>query len=335
MAVARGQFDEIDEGNIVFENDGPSGAWEVASPIAGATDSVIASTCMKLGCVAIDASGVAWAFDVSWSPRGGSYSPRSLGHLGPTQPSDYVPAGGMSCDPLGSFCLVLAGYVRGGPWPPAPAAKVFADVNTGRWGLQYFQRMATIKDENTPPYVDGPPLDPSCGARGICMAIPATSGYNLSPDRGWVWRTIDMGRSWRRLRLATGDPIAISCASAQSCAVGTSGGVVEFTRDGGRHWAVRHVPGWTAFAPQPQPVTGLSCWSSRGCVASTSGIGSSNGGPFPSGGIMETLDGGKSWTAISVPAVLIEGVSCAGPHNCWAYGASNVFPSHPVMIHWG
>lgn len=158
---------------------------------------------------------------------------------------------------------------------------------------------------------------------------------------GVVAITDDAGRSWRSAKVLRGAPTAISCATATACAVDTDRGYVSFTSDGGRSWRSSSIPGWSepgcATCSNPEPVSGISCWNADSCVASTGGLGySQNGAPLPSGGVMVTLNDGRSWTPVSVPAVLIDGISCAGPHDCWAFGQSNVVQStEPEMIHWG
>lgn len=344
VAVGDGTWDATNENvNDVLANDGPGGAWEVAPPIAGAGDSVIAATCLRTGCVAVTARGTLWAFEVRDSPGGGAYTPLDVA-LGAVNRRGDTSAGGLACDPSGSFCLLLAGYTSGFGVTSVPPVRVFATLNIARDGLETWVRTGTIRDRGTAATINGPPLRPSCGAPDVCMAI-VTSRVHGTFSRGWVWRTTDAGRQWRLLRLPSGNPSSISCASASACAVGTVGGTVEFTNDGGRSWTMSAVPGWPApacganeFACQnEQPVTGISCWSAQGCAVSTSGEGSStNGAPLPSGGVMETLDGGRTWSPVSVPAVLINGLSCAGPGGCWAYGWPNVVgDSGPIMIHWG
>jgi hypothetical protein len=337
-----GLQDPNDPVNDVIANDGPGGQWDPAPPIAGATDSVIASTCSPLACIAVTSQGTVWPFESFdsiglWGPQGNEF------RLPPK--SGYGPAGGMSCDPSGTFCLVLAGYLTDGDGGgfDAPSARVYVTTFGPRTDFEQLELVGRTPRAT----LDGSILLPSCGAAGTCMAItdPAAYGVEGRPDHGEVWITRDAGRTWQAMRVLTGAPTAISCATASTCAVGSDLGYVSFTADGGRRWRTDSIPGWsqpicTSSAENcadPEPVSGVSCWSATSCVTSTDGLGySQNGAPFPSGGVMETSDAGRTWTPISVPAVLIDGISCAGPHDCWAYGQSNeIRATAPEMIHWG
>jgi hypothetical protein len=331
--------------NQLIVNDGPNGTWQLSSPVAGAGDKVLASTCVQPShhvfvepvsdCIAITQEGVYAPFQGdSFTPN---YTPLHFPAL-PDQSGEYSPEGGMSCSPSGGFCLMLTGLVNTSVLSSPRAITVRSDSEVAAQGLDVWQSVGRVL--GTARF--HPPTIPSCGANGVCMAIPSRTNGVL--PNGFAWRTTDGGARWTTTTSFPGEPLAISCASAADCAVGTFLGTVEFTHDGGRTWSRSGVPGWpkqncNQFADSclnPQSVSGLSCWSADACIASTQGYGSSNGGNVPSGGIMETANGGRTWAPLSIPATMVGAVSCAGANNCWA-GGSSVVPMQetPVLLRWG
>ena len=182
-----------------------------------------------------------------------------------------------------------------------------------------------------------PPTTASCASATTCEAI-STNG---------VWRTDDAGASWHVQRRAGLQLLQVACSTSDACSVGTATGEVLTTVDGGRVWTTHAVPGWSggrkgaAGFPQcaaPQPVTALACWAPSTCVAGTTGRDESeDGAPFPPGAIATTTDGGRSWSAKSLPGgVRIDGLACASPSDCWAVGETTaVLHPQPVLLRLG
>jgi photosystem II stability/assembly factor-like uncharacterized protein len=121
----------------------------------------------------------------------------------------------------------------------------------------------------------------------------------LSPKVGWVWargalwRTVDGGRSWRRIRLpARGELFAGGYFSRDRAVVALGGGstagsaVLYATADGGRRWAVRGRVPMGATAEFRSPTDG---W------AVAVGTGAAGSEAFA---VWVTHDGGRTWRIV-------------------------------------
>jgi len=180
----------------------------------------------------------------------------------------------------------------------------------------------------------------------ICMTSLVCEGWSGNG----VWRTEDAGRTWtQQIGLSLTGPTSMSCSSTSACAVGTSSGVVRFTHDGGRTWTSRFIPQWRPpscagdmtlqqadTCGAEQAVTGLYCWSSSSCYATSAGTGTtSNNEQFPNGSIVETRDGGRTWSTMSIPGgLLVSDISCASHSSCWAlaYTSASNDNGQPVLL---
>jgi photosystem II stability/assembly factor-like uncharacterized protein len=115
----------------------------------------------------------------------------------------------------------------------------------------------------------------------------------------------------------------IACSGTERCVVPYSGrvggGGVLVTSDGGGHWAAARLPGHAAY------LGGATCASTKECLVA----GYSGDLATRSAGVaFRTLDGGRSWTQLSLPAAVGPGrgsqlfaVACHGASFCAAIGA--------------
>ena len=168
----------------------------------------------------------------------------------------------------------------------------------------------------------------TCPIATSCIAV----GTSTDEDRGVAFTTNSSGSGWHPLSLPDGlsGPSLVDCPTSQICVIeGTKEAVVGdpsageeisivTTTDGGETWASGALP--TGPLPQGVPdYTSLICPSSTRCLLagdSTPPDGS------PSGFIIATSDGGKSWAALAPPqgTTILNAIACPTPTDCVIVG---------------
>lgn len=168
------------------------------------------------------------------------------------------------------------------------------------------------------------------------LTTPGTWGASATPFVSSELRTVDGGRTWQPLHLPDGawTSTAFSCAGPSNCAVGALvrahsflhvTPVVFTTSDGGRRWALRHLPRSAGL------LRALACPEPAVCVALTwtpsatrvDGMTWLNGADqvFPSE-LFVTRDAGRSWARLSLPATpsgdvySLDAMSCPTIGHC-------------------
>lgn len=163
----------------------------------------------------------------------------------------------------------------------------------------------------------------SCPSATDCWIAGAESGGNdnnsghpqieFSGDGGHTWASQDDFTS-----LPSGGGFSsISCPDVENCvAIGDyplspgqppTEAVVASTSDGGQTWATETPP------PNVASLRGVTCLSSQECIAVA---GRSNGGSS----VIQSLNGGTTWTADYVSTSSFMTTSCVASGSCWASG---------------
>lgn len=153
----------------------------------------------------------------------------------------------------------------------------------------------------------------SCPSTTECVGV----GSSSQPDAIAV--STDGGTTWTVPLAFTSALTGVSCPTTTKCV--TVGNTSLTTRPDTYYSATPHGV-WTESAP-PATVKSLqsvSCSSASDCVA----VGQTTTG---GAAIIETTDGGVSWSSVSPPSTLaspaiLNGVSCVSPTQCEAVGTS-------------
>jgi photosystem II stability/assembly factor-like uncharacterized protein len=167
-----------------------------------------------------------------------------------------------------------------------------------------------------------------CNAAKSCQAlgqgqIDSPNGSN-AVDRLFYLETSDAGAHWSSVQLPeqpsesndqlvmqAGTSVSMDCPSLTQCIAVAS--LVQLqslteswsTSDGGRSWQENAIPKAGGLsAPVSCPTDG-DCWLMTG-----------------SAGVLHTLDGGTTWSAVTLPPGGWEGVSCSSATDCWVSGST-------------
>ena len=161
----------------------------------------------------------------------------------------------------------------------------------------------------------------SCGTSLTCVAV----GIGV----GTPTYTTDGGATWHAGVAPPNDGLAgVSCSTATDCvAVGfdeptnsaPTAPPILTTSDGGQTWTALSVTSSTLYE-----LDSVSCTTSSDCVA----VGSSGTWELlaSAGAILQTDDGGSSWTSTPTPtaSLNLSAVSCTGPTNCTSVGVNSI-----------
>ena len=162
-----------------------------------------------------------------------------------------------------------------------------------------------------------------------CSTAASSAAGGSTGSDGAVVTTTNSGTKWSLHQIAGGvnEINDLDCASAKKCeATGTGETIaglafVMGSGNGGASWSFQDLPesGGDLFS-------GLSCPSTQTCfVIGVSVSGEFEGGNIvtvTSGAIVESVNGGGSWTAMTVPSTSgpMSGVDCPTPSDCFAVG---------------
>jgi hypothetical protein len=183
-----------------------------------------------------------------------------------------------------------------------------------------------------------------CWATGDWLSKPGASG---TPSRGGALGYHWNGRKWTAVRITrtrysnAGDLSAASCVASMCMATGAEAEVVAglpalrpfAQRWGGSSWVAAPV----IVEPMPTALQGVSCASSRMCMAV--------GYMYDGHGTATLVEhwNGSTWATVGSPNPAgalgpdLYGVTCPQVRNCWAVGTSNTssVPQFVVLIeHW-
>jgi photosystem II stability/assembly factor-like uncharacterized protein len=161
---------------------------------------------------------------------------------------------------------------------------------------------------------EGPLNAVSCSSAADCLAAGGL-------EKSVILATTDGGTSWVEDSNypATNGFDSVSCPTSLDCYVGGFIGpgaqddtepVVDATTDGGETWSLQQVPGVGTLY-----VDSLSCPTSSDCMASNTES------------LIETADGGKTWTALNsatspLAANFVRSVVCPTTSTCYGAGGT-------------
>lgn len=205
------------------------------------------------------------------------------------------------------------------------------------------------------------PSDVDCVSGNWCFAMgPGSDGSSF-------WRTEDAGLRWTRVGTIAPPPADneytqdISCVSRTTCMVSLSNAAVAVTTDGGRQWSFRSIPQWgheqqtcsgsAEYCSEnaqldeqggewgSETASAVWCVTPLRCLVGSSGTGSSTtqtgyaNPPMPNGGIVETTNGGRSWSTMSMPSgVVVNALACTAHDGCFAVGSTTQWNSQTGVI---
>lgn len=300
--------------NQVYTNGGTDGPWNVTVPLPGLSntaDEVGGVACFTGGCVAATNTAL-YLTDQSASHWRLLWSAPSWWHVvSPT------------CTPSGSLCMAFANTYRFGRESPPGGHEAIVSITNPQ---VLSGSGPTIAVHEVAPY----PvrwigiLGGSCPTSTVCEGV--------SPNG--VWRTTDRGATWHlQLSLhstfSAGGWETLTCPSPSTCLAGAGAANFAVTHDGGRTWQLVNTA-WSNVSDssgddETGSVAGIFCDTSSHCLAAVSeGSSAPTGVDFPTGYVLETTDGGVTWSqqSVSVGASL-DSISCTQSLGCWSGGWSN------------
>jgi photosystem II stability/assembly factor-like uncharacterized protein len=154
-----------------------------------------------------------------------------------------------------------------------------------------------------------------CDPGGRCIGL-APTGTNT--DGGlWALRSADGGRTWMVswTRSPATDIVLMSCGSALSCMYISDTGASMTTSDGGVTW--RDHPAQRTW---PDTVTSVSCPAASVCFVALAQSTGTSGPGYTHPAVEVTRDGGRTWTALSLPRVNGSALSIVYPLSCPSAG---------------
>jgi photosystem II stability/assembly factor-like uncharacterized protein len=169
----------------------------------------------------------------------------------------------------------------------------------------------------------------TCEGIGVCVAI-ATNGAAL-----WSSRSTDFGATWQQtgnLPASFLGATGLECDPEDICLVagyvptgaGHGTGALALSLDGGQTWASAAVPSGVGL------LQSVACTTSTVCLAA--GTASTNiSDVVPAKGqLLQSVDGGHTWTAASVPPVdNTYGLACPSAQQCVMVGT--VWSGNPAV----
>jgi len=162
-----------------------------------------------------------------------------------------------------------------------------------------------------------------CDPDGRCIGLEPT-GTNQNGELV-AMRSADNGRTWAvssPVRTPSADLMSMSCGDALHCLVAGDGGAMMTTSDGGVTWRENAAPrAW------PDTATAVSCATSLDCYIALADADATPAG-YHHPVVEATHDGGRTWTALSLPAAggsplaVVYPLSCPSAAGCIGVGAT-------------
>lgn len=303
FAAGPGQqiFATADGGKVWARQSTPSDIEAITSIACGSTDT----------CIAVGESSNWGAGAVGTTDGGSQWSDLTLPS---TLPQD-APLYGVSCA-TAMDCTAVGGSDAEGDASGIAVATLDAGAD---WEAQ-----------QVPPSVDQL-SSIGCTSAKACVAVGY--GGSSSPNIGILATTTDAGVDWSVTSpAATAGLSGVACPSPSECiAVGVSSNLyvpaILRSTDGGSTWQQMPVP-----QGLQSTLTAVACPSPTECFAT---------GTYPDGGILETTDGGETWTVTSAAAseANLKGIACLSVSDCVAVGdnpglAGTVFSTEDGGVTW-
>jgi photosystem II stability/assembly factor-like uncharacterized protein len=165
--------------------------------------------------------------------------------------------------------------------------------------------------------------DISCPAKSYCLAVGSSPDESASD----ALVTTNLGRSWRRLDIPSDERLtSVACMGRGACVAAgnldSSPLSVIYTSDGGSKWVQSALP-IDGYLHYP---AGLTCVSRTRCFMVGSTTLPKSG--FEPGYIIESTDGGRTWTDDVLPPSTppLSELSCASPTACVVTGGPEGTP---------
>lgn len=149
----------------------------------------------------------------------------------------------------------------------------------------------------------------SASAAPLLGARTGPPSFASPGRRGQIWTTTDGGSTWQPEPTPAAGIEAIACPTLTTCyAVDFNGGIIV-SSDGGLTWSSQVTPPGT-----PDTLLVISCPAPSTCFV----VGNGNG----ENRVLETTDGGQTWTFQSVPSLTysLTDISCPSTETCYASG---------------
>ena len=168
----------------------------------------------------------------------------------------------------------------------------------------------------------------SCPSIKVCISFGIDGSVYTTDGTHWFYGAVPaLGAAGGNLFVG-----GLSCSSNRNCvAVGSEGfptptpgqpkdtDFAVFTANGGRNWSLGSIPSTlTGSALDTPELTGVSCSSTKDCVA----IGGGQGSP---GLALVSRNGGAAWSMGNMPPKVPQmfGISCPSTSDCVAVGGAN------------
>lgn len=309
--------------NQVLTNQGGEGPWTVAPPLPGLSGDSIGDiggvTCFDGGCLATtDVTVYLYRpTDPQWTPI---WSSPSWWHvLSPT------------CTSNGAFCMAFANTNRTGQTSPPGGHEAVVTIANPTLVSGYGPKISVYRQTLYPVNWNGI-WSGSCPTAQVCEGV--------SPNG--VWRTIDAGRAWHlqlglHSAFTAGGWRTVDCPTTSTCVVGAGAANFAITRDGGRSWRLVDTR-WSNVMSDGLDESGsvneVDCDTDSHCLAAISAGGSApTGQDFRTGFVLESSNGGLSWSQQSVSeGADLSGIACTERIGCWTAGGSNAPNSNTTVL---
>jgi photosystem II stability/assembly factor-like uncharacterized protein len=162
-----------------------------------------------------------------------------------------------------------------------------------------------------------------CDPDGRCIGL-APAGTNTDGGLSAL-RSADGGRTWMVswARTPATDIEMLSCGTALSCTFMSDTGASATTADGGVAWRDHPAQrGW------PDVATSISCPAANVCYVALAQSTGTSGPGYTRPAVEVTRDGGRTWTALSLPRVngsqlaIVYPLSCPSARGCLGVAAT-------------
>ena len=309
--------------NQVLTNQGGQGPWTVTPPLPGLSgDSVGAIggvACFNGGCLATTNATV-YLYDPVDPQWTSIWSAPSWWHvLSPT------------CTSNGAFCMAFANVNRTGQTAPPGGHEAVVTIANPTLASGYGPTISVHQLALYPVRWNGI-WSGSCPTARVCEGV--------SPNG--VWRTTNAGRTWHvqlglNQQFTAGGWNTVDCPATSTCIVGAGAANFAVTHNAGRTWRLVDTP-WSKVMSAGNRASGsvsaIFCDTSSHCLAAISeGASAPTGQNFPAGFVLESSNGGRSWSQQSVAEGSdLAGIGCTARIGCWTGGGSNVPNSSTAVL---
>ncbi len=298
----------------------PNGSWQMVSQYPSQIGPLEAVSCPSAStCVATGYNYAMYGATISTTDSGASWSAGTL-------PDGTQLIGDISCGSTTTCVAVPEQYGN------IPRAALIVTRNGGStWTA------ATLPSAAQQIFTVSCPTASTCVAVGLLSQVGAggvktvSAGSVTTTDGGTTWSTHPAAIAGAAMQVVSCYSatrcVAAGMAQAGSNAVGPAGFV---STDGGSTWAAYPMPGTSS-----DDALSMSCPSSTTCVATGTALPAGGGTATP--WIVDTANGGTSWTTSTPPSTppgldALTSVSCTSSTTCLAVSPGNYDTTTPIAI---